>query len=234
MSENTDKLEGVKSLPLFILPLVLFPYEFLPLHIFEERYRQMLRDIQLGNNLFGVVFYDPQESDDSNLPNIGRVGCVAELRQTETLEDGRSNILTLGVKRFYLDQYIDGFDTYSLGEVSFFEDNEEAIEKLQPIAEKALTLFRRIAKAAHEVSGQRQVLPEIPQAEPQQLSFLIATAFNLPNDLKYELLEMRSTSLRLKKLIGILSQAVSQIEESAMLHKVSKTNGHSKKHIDLN
>jgi ATP-dependent Lon protease len=233
MSENIDNLDGVKTLPLFILPLVLFPHEFLPLHIFEERYRQMLRDIELGNNLFGVVFYDQQESD-SNLPKIGRIGCIAEVRQAETLEDGRSNILTIGVERFYLDEYVDGFDTYSVGEISVFQDNEEDIERLQPIADKAFTLFKRIAKAAHEVSGQQQILPEIPQAEPQQLSFLIATAFNLPNDLKYELLEMRSTSQRLKKLIGILSQAVSQIEESAMIHKVSKTNGHSKKNIDLN
>lgn len=233
MSENIEKLVGVKSLPLFPLPLVLFPYELLPLHIFEERYRQMLRDVQLGNGLLGVIYSNPKESD-SDLPHLGSIGCVAEIRDSKTLDDGRSNILTDGISRFYVDEYIDLLEPYTIGEITFFEDYEEDQEVLQAIADEAFSLFQRVAKAAHQMSGQQQLLPEIPQAEPQQLSFLIASAFNLPNDLKYELLETRSTLERLQRMREILKQAVSQIEDSAEILKVAKTNGHSKKKIDFN
>jgi ATP-dependent Lon protease len=230
MSENLSEL---KSLPLFPLPLVLLPDEFLPLHIFEDRYRQMLSDVESTNNLFGIVFFNP-ELADSNLPDVGSIGCIAKIRDVNTLDDGRSNISTIGLSRFFIDEYIDNLEPYSVGEISVFEDFEDNSDELQTLATEVFGLFRRVAKAAHEISGQQQSLPDIPQAEPIQLSFLVAAAFNLPNDLKYELLKTRSTQERLKKLRGILVQAVEQIEESANITKVAKTNGHSKKKIDFN
>jgi ATP-dependent Lon protease len=230
MSENFSEL---KSLPLFPLPLVLLPDEMLPLHIFEDRYRQMLTDVQSTNGLFGVIFFNPEDSD-SNLPRIGSIGCIAKLRDVNILEDGRSNISTIGVSRFAVEDYVDSLEPYTIGEISTFEDFEDNSDELQTLANEVFSLFRRIAKAAHKMSGQTQTLPEIPQAEPIQLSFLVAASFSLPNDLKYELLKTRSTQERLMKLRGILVQAVEQIEESVNITKAAKTNGHSKKKIDFN
>ena len=59
MSEALDKVRGVRELPLFPLPLVLFPGVPLPLHIFEERYRRLLADVRASNNLFGLSYFDP-------------------------------------------------------------------------------------------------------------------------------------------------------------------------------
>src|ERR1051325_7941059 len=63
MSEEFEKVRGVTELPLFPLPIVLFPGVPLPLHIFEPRYRQMLEDIGQTNNLFGLVYFDSSTSD---------------------------------------------------------------------------------------------------------------------------------------------------------------------------
>jgi Lon protease-like protein len=232
MSDALEKVSGIKHLPLFPLPLVLLPNELLPLHIFEPRYRQMLKDVALDKNIFGVSFFNPQESFIEK-PVIGSVGCVAEVREAQTLPDGRSNVLTIGVVRYRLIDYVDGSEPYLLGDVEFFEDEKEDASVLNPLASEVFTLFRRIAIAAHKLSGERGTFPDVAQTEPEALSFLVTAAFNLEPDLKYQLLETRSTVERLEKLKQILIQTVSKMEESAEIHKIAKTNGHSKKQIDL-
>lgn len=227
-----EKVLGIKHLPLFPLPLVLLPNELLPLHIFEPRYRQMLRDVALDKNIFGITFFEPNESFIEK-PETGTIGCAAEVREVQTLEDGRSNILTIGLVRYRLLEYVDAGEPYLVGDVEFFEDFEEDSAIIQPIADEVFGLFERVAKAAHRLSGQRGAFPEIPQAEPQMLSFLVTAAFNLEISLKYELLELRSTSERLKKLREILEQAVVKMEESAEINKIARTNGHSKKKLDI-
>lgn len=232
MSENIEKVLGVKFLPIFPLPVVLLPNEILPLHIFEPRYRKMLEDIKLEKNLFGISFFDAQSSEQSK-PEAGSYGCVAEVRETQTLEDGRSNIVTIGVIRYRLESYIESDEPYAVAEISFFEDDKEDENVIKPLADEVFGLFMRIANAAHEMSGDRGKFPDLPQAEPQQLSFLVAAAFSLDPKLKYELLETRSTGERLKRMREILLKAVEKLEESAEVSKIAKTNGHSKKKVNL-
>ena len=203
MSEILDKVRGIKTIPIFPLPLVMLPNEILPLHIFEDR------------------------------PAPGSVGCVAEIRESETLEDGRSNILTLGVVRFRLIDYVDTGDPYLVGDVEFFEDEKKDVGELTPLADDVFALFERMAKAAFKMSGSRGQLPEIQHSDPEALSFLISAAFNFENDKKYGLLRTTSTIVRLTELKKVLDQAVGQIEESAEIQTVSRTNGHSKKKIDI-
>jgi len=233
MSEASEKVIGIKHLPLFPLPLVLLPNELLPLHVFEPRYRQMFGDIARENNMFGVNYFNPQESFVEK-PLVDTIGCVAEVRESQPMPDGRSNILSIGVIRYRLLDYIEKDEPYMVGEVEFFEDLEEDTNLLKPLTEEVAELFKRIAQAARKISGERGAFPDISQTEPQALSFLVTAAFNLEPNLKYQLLEMRSTIERLKRLRGILVQAVSRMEESAEIHKIAKTNGHSKKKINLN
>lgn len=232
MSEASEKVAGIRHLPLFPLPLVLLPNELLPLHIFEPRYRQMLKDIGLERNLFGVTYFN-QEDTLSEKPPVETIGCVAELRELQSLPDGRSNILSVGVIRFRLIDYVETGDPYFVGDVEFFEDDEEDESLLTPLSEEVFRLFKRIAKAAHKLSGERGRFPDIPQAEPQALSFLVTAAFNLEPEMKYKMIEMRSTIGRLERLREILRQTVGKMEESADIHKLSQSNGHSKKKIDL-
>jgi len=232
MSEAAEKVLDIKHLPMFPLPLVLLPNEVLPLHIFEPRYRQMLKDVASEKNFFGVSFFNPTESF-AEKPAPETVGCVAEVRETQTMPDGTSNILTVGVIRYRLIDYVDAGEPYLVGDVEFFEDFEGDKNILQPLADEVFALFRRIAEAAHTLSNARGAFPEIAQTEPQALSFLIAAAFNLAPALKYQMLETRSTSERLTKMREIMRQTVGRMEETADINRISKTNGHAKKKINL-
>src|SRR5215207_4941846 len=116
MSEAAEKVLGITQLPLFPLPLVLLPNEVLPLHIFEPRYQQMLVDIELRRNVFGLTFVNLEESEPEK-PVIGSVGCAAEVREKTLLPDGRSNILTSGVIRYRLLDYLDDGTPYYKGNV---------------------------------------------------------------------------------------------------------------------
>ncbi len=214
------------------LPLVLLPNELLPLHIFEPRYRKMLKDVEMEGNLFGVSFFNPPESFVEK-PIVGSIGCAAEVRDAQMLPDGRSNILTIGVVRYRLIDYIDAGEDYLVGDVEFFEDKEEDANVLEPLADEVLALFKRIAKAAHKLSGERGTLPDVPQTAPEPLSFLVTAAFNLEADLKYQMLATDSTVERLTRLREILLQTVGKMEETAEITKIAKTNGHSKKKINL-
>ena len=232
MSEALEKVAGLEVLPLFPLPLVALPNEFLPLHIFEERYRQMLKDVERTRNIFGISFFDP-ETSFIDKPATGTVGCAVEIRQSETLPDGRSNILTLGLVRYRLVDYVDSDDLYFVGNVEFFEDEKEDTSTVDSLADEVFTLFERMAKAAFKIGGGRGRLPEIQRSDPESLSFLITAAFNFDNEKKYSLLEMTSTIKRLTQLKTILAQTVVQMEESADIQSVARTNGHSTKKIDL-
>lgn len=232
MSEATQKIKGVHHLPIFPLPLVMLPNELLPLHIFENRYRKMLNDVVEDRNLFGITLFEPQE-DFIEKPAIGTVGCVAEIRDSETLEDGRSDILTLGVIRYRLIDYVDAGDPYLVGDLEFFEDDEEDPAVLDPLADEVFGWFERMAKAAFKMGGSRGRFPEIVQTDPESLSFLITAAFNFDNEKKYALMQMTSTVERLNDLLEILTQAVGQMEDSAIIQAAAHTNGHSKKKIDL-
>lgn len=228
----TEKIRDLKHVPIFPLPLVLLPNEMLPLHIFEPRYRQMLDDVKSTGNLFGITFFDSEEGFESR-PAVGSVGCIAEIRETQAVPDGKFNIITIGLIRYRLLEYVDMGMPYLTAEVDFFEDDPENLADITPLADEVFRLFERIAKAAFRLSGNRGRFPEVPKAEPEQLSFLVTAAFNLDNELKYLLLETTSTSERLEKLRGILLQAVDQMEESAEIFKTAQTNGHSNKKLDI-
>jgi Lon protease-like protein len=232
MSEALQKVAGIKHLPLFPLPLVLLPNELLPLHIFEERYQKMLKDVEADRRFFGVTHFEPGESLNEK-PAIGTVGCVAEVRESQPLPDGRSNVITVGVVRYHLIDYVEAGEPYLIGDVEFFEDDPEDEGVLHELSDDVHSLFERVAKAAFKLSDNRGKFPDIPKADPEQLSFLITAAFNLDNELKYRLLETHSTSDRLQKLKEILEQTVTKMEESAEIHKISQLNGHSKKKLDI-
>jgi Lon protease-like protein len=232
MSEAFDKVTGVSELPIFPLALVLFPGVPLPLHIFEPRYRQMLNDVRAGNGLFGVAYYDASTAEQ-DMPAPGHVGCVAEVTETQTLPDGRSNILTVGIIRYRLEEYVERNDSYLLARVSYFEDDEEDATLLSESARDVAETFTRIARAVRAINDERAHLPDISDTEPQRLSFLVAAAMEVDTDVKQDLLELRSTSERLDRLRNMLGHAVSSYEERARVHQLAKGNGHSGKKLDL-
>ena len=232
MSEAYDKVRGVTELPIFPLALVLFPGVPLPLHIFEPRYRQMLNDVRAGNSLFGVSYFDASTSD-RDAPTVGSVGCVAEVTETQGLPDGRSNILTVGIIRYRVEEYVDRDNPYLVARVSYFEDDEEDPNVLSESARDVAEIFTRIARAVRTINDERASLPDISDTEPQRLSFLVAAAMEVDTQIKQDMLEMRSTGQRLSQLREVLKRAVSNYEERARIHELAKGNGHSGRKIDL-
>src|SRR5215467_6322187 len=232
MSEATDKVRGQHELPLFPLPVVLFPGVPLPLHIFEPRYRQMLSDIRVAKSLFGLAYFDPT-SAESEVPPAGHIGCVAEVTEVQTFPDGRSNILTLGVIRYRIESYVERGDPYLVAQVSYFEDDEEDEEILASPSREVAETFTRIAQAVRTINDERATLPDISSTEPQRLSFLVAAAMEIDAEVKQEMLELRSTSERLERLRAMLNIAVKGYEERARIHELAKGNGHGGRRIEI-
>jgi Lon protease-like protein len=232
MSEAMDRVRGVRELPIFPLPVVLFPGVPLPLHIFEQRYREMLLDIRVSNNFFGLSYFDSSTSD-KEIPPAGHIGCVAEVTEVQELTDGRSNVLTIGLIRYRIEEYVEGDGPYLIARVSFFEDVEEDDETLAERTREVADTFTRIARAVRILNDERATLPDISDTEPQRLSFLVAAAMEIDAEIKQELLELRSTGERLRRLRDMLVRAVTSYEERARVHELAKGNGHSGRKIEI-
>jgi Lon protease-like protein len=232
MSEALDKVRGVRELPLFPLPLVLFPGVPLPLHIFEERYRRLLADVRASNNLFGLSYFVP-ETGAEDRPPAGHVGCATEVVEVQPLPDGRSNIMTMGLVRYRVEDYVERGDPYPVARVEFFEDEEEDAAVVARRAGEVTEMFMRIARAMRAADEERGALPELPRDEPERLSFLVAAVVEMEAEAKQRFLEMRSTTERLRRLYTLLAQAVSSYEERARTHGLARGNGHAGKKVDL-
>src|SRR3989449_6093734 len=112
-----------RELPIFPLPIVLFPGTPQPLHVFEPRYRQLLADCLAADRRFGIAYVPAEPEPGSEpLPRPGDVGCVALIQNTQALPDGRSNILTVGERRFVLIDWVGSDRPYRLARVEEFDD----------------------------------------------------------------------------------------------------------------
>jgi len=212
----------VYLLPLFPLPLVLFPGAPLPLHVFEPRYRQMLSDCMERDSRFGIVFR-PEEVGETEL-EAGRVGCVAEVDDAHTLPDGRSNIVVHGVRRFSLQRFVASPTPYYVGEVAEYEDIPEDASTLAPSATRVRELFNRVGRAARTLADDHDPLPPLPD-EPDALSFGVAALIDMEASRRQELLESRLASERLDVIERLLGGAVSSLEARARVHGRAKSNG---------
>jgi uncharacterized protein len=122
-------------IPIFPLPgAILFPRSQLPLHIFEARYREMVRDAVDGDGRIGMI--QPQRVDDDNRAPLYEVGCVGEIVGIEELDDGRFNIVLLGANRFRFVQDLHVDAPYRCAEVDIAGFNDEEPPALS-LAERA-------------------------------------------------------------------------------------------------
>ena len=125
-------MSRVFRVPLFPLPgAILFPRSQLPLHIFEPRYREMVKDAIDGAGRIAMI--QPHRLDDDNEAPLYSVGCVGELVGVEELDDGRYNIVLLGSNRFRLVRETELDAAYRCAEVDITAFNDEEPEPLQMI-----------------------------------------------------------------------------------------------------
>lgn len=214
---------GLRLLPLFPLPLVLFPGATLPLHIFEPRYRRLLADCLQSDQQFGLICR-PDHVAEAEIGS-GTVGCVAYVESAEALADGRSNILVTGRERFALERFVVNPAPYHVGEVSSVYDDAESALVLEPLARRLRSVFERVGKAARTIADDASPLPELP-ADPSAMSFAVAHTLDIELAVKQELLTSRSPASRLRRLLDLLADVVDTIEQRSRLHTLARTNGH--------
>jgi len=212
-----------RTLPLFPLPLVLFPGAPLPLHVFEPRYRELLADCRRGDGRFGVILFTGGEERD--LPG-GRVGCVAELRDVQMLPDGRANILVEGTERFALERFVEAPRPYHVALVSDYDDDPEPDpDALDAAAERARVTFGRIARAARVIADEEAEAPDLPD-DPALVAFRIASIVDFEHAQRQSLLANRSARARLVEVEALLRRAVRSVEDRAATHARARSNGH--------
>lgn len=213
-----------RRLPVFPLPLVLFPDAPLPLHVFEPRYRRMLADVLAGDRCFGVIFR-PDGVAERDLPP-GTVGCVARVETSEPLPDGRSNVLVLGGERFALVGFAPADEApYNVAWVhDYGDDAAESAHLARPLAARVREIFERVARAARTLTDDRDPIPELP-ADPARLSFAIASVVDLDATRRQRLLASRSPVGRLRDLEAVLSPTVDSLEQRALVHARARSNG---------
>jgi len=198
-------------LPIFPLALVLLPGMPLPLHIFEERYKELMADILPDNREFGIVYAKEE--------GIVNIGCTATVQKVvRRYEDGRLDVLASGQRRFEIDS-LNEDKSYLRAEVEYFDDEiEEDVPR--DLKNKALLAFGQLK--GDEESSTFQAAAQNPR-----LSFQIA---RLVKDLdeRQTVLALRSESERLEHLVRVVPAYLDQQEKIALAKRVGPLNGHAK------
>src|ERR1051325_11468359 len=152
------------TIPIFPLPnVVLFPNVFLPLHIFEPRYRAMLGDALAGDRIIGMTLLMPgYEADYQGRPAVYRVGCAGVITHSEQLPDGRSNVVLRGIEKFRILEE-DSSREYRLARVEPLPETTSDTEKM--LLKQRRNRLEALLVAAIERGGQD---PRFPSAIPDE------------------------------------------------------------------
>ena len=198
---------SVRELPLFPLPeVVLFPQEVLPLHIFESRYRIMLKSVLETDSMFGVVKWD------STTKSMANVGCCAQIIKHQTAEDGKSNIITLGQQRFQILEIIRS-TPYCSAMVSWIDDDKvDNFNKLDNLRDSVTEALSDVVKLTSKLTNSKKFLPDKLPNNPMELSFWIGAHLGGPvAEEQQRLLEERSTYTRLQREFEMLDHTRKQL-----------------------
>ena len=198
-----------KELPLFPLNAVLFPGGLLPLHIFEQRYREMVKFCIRNESSFGIVMIEEgEEAGEAAKPC--KIGTEVDLVEVNRLTDGRMNIMTSGHSRFEILEVKDELP-YLVGRVRMLDTlSAEPDTSLEETAAKTRELYVEYETLSSYLIFSWQVPGEYPE-QPQQLAYQIGTRLRIPLNEKQKLLEITSFDELLKREIEILKIQNQQI-----------------------
>jgi Lon protease-like protein len=200
-------------LPLFPLQVVLFPRMPVALHIFEDRYKEMIGGCVQSRSEFGIVL-----AGEKGIVNSGCTAIVDKVVQK--YDDGRMDIIALGRRRFEI-QSLDTERSYLRGEVSFFDDDEVAGTP-DNLRKQVMQLYQQIIK----------ISPNSPLLEPEfneaQLSFQLAHVLTDVTQ-RQLLLVARSELDRMRRLAELLPKLLKERHSTAQSMRFAATNGHGKR-----
>jgi Lon protease-like protein len=199
---------AVDEIGLFPLGIVLLPTEIVPLHVFEDRYKELIGECLELEQEFGLVY-----ADEDGVRETGTRARVADV--IERFDDGRMNVLVEGVARFKVSRLTRG-RSFMTAEVETVEDEWDEPDPEAVV--RATESFRALAAAV-------EAEPAEPDETSPRLSFELAATVELPVDSKQELLELRSEQARLALLADLLDAALAGLEAARELESRAKQNG---------
>jgi len=204
-----------EPLPLFPLGhTVLFPGVVLPLHVFEERYRELVRSLvelpKGSRRRFGVVaIRQGWEVGDDAVSALHDVGCAAELRRVSRYPDGRYDIVTVGTDRFRLGRVDRESQPYLVGLVDWLPPEPPATG-VAGLAGAVGALFADYVDAAAGLQGRLTDEAELP-GDPAELAYAVAAAAVLTLEDRQALLEAETTRARLRAELRLLKRETTMV-----------------------
>lgn len=201
-----------ERLPLFPLGSVLFPGLVVPLHIFEERYRRLVRELlelpEEQRRFGAVAITEGHEVGAESLPKTAGVGCVAEIQEVETYDDGRYDIVTTGTTRFRLESVDDSLP-YLQAEITPL--SEEEGDEARAYVPGVCAFFHRYCRVLGSLSVSVEGPEELPE-DPVQLSYLVGAAVVLDRHERQQLLEATDAAARLRHELTLLWRELSVLQ----------------------
>ena len=220
-------LEMPEELPIFPLSTVLFPGAILPLHIFEDRYKEMMHYAIEHGAFYGLSFRDQAAVGRETVPEISSIGCLAKINAVMPLADGKMNIISTGIVRYKITGYTQMLP-FLIARITTFGDDPELDEELDDLFDTLLAKGKELLDAARSLnelnSPVNQTLPE----EPEDFSLFMSSVLPIDNDAKQTLLEMTSTKIRLVRLKKLINNTLPQYTSRLQIQERAKTNGHGK------
>lgn len=185
----------VPEFPIFPLGLVALPREYVPLHIFEPRYRTMVAEALENESEFGIVW-----SDDEGLREVG---CAVEItRVLERMDDGRINVVTRGTRPFQVLETVEGLP-YPAAMISWTEDESEPLD--DEAAEAAQNAYAELVEQATD--------KEPDEAELAAMTaYAMAATVDFGLEAKQNLLELRSENARLRLVARLFRAATKRLD----------------------
>lgn len=190
-------MSGDEKIPIFPLGVVLMPYGLLPLHIFEERYKQMINECLAEDKVFGIVYLEDK--------HLHKTGCTARVKKViERYDDGRMDILVSGQDRFRIID-ISEEKAYLQSEVVLVADEPAiATPEMTSLAESGVQLLQKL-EMIMEVDER---LDRVKTLDFNVISYLLAGSQALTPAEKQELLEIVKTEERLLRGVDMLRSAL--------------------------
>jgi len=201
-----------RPFPLFPLGSVLLPGLVLPLHVFEERYRALVRHlIELPEGTpreFGVVaIRRGWEVEQQTALTLHEVGCIAQVRQVTAHPDGRYDLTTVGTRRFAIGKVHDERGPYLIAEVDWLDEPTGHTEEVDRLVPTVLDLFQRYLRLIRPA----QLGEQVPE-DATVLSHVIAATASLALDERQALLAAPDTAARLRAERSLLRREVTLLD----------------------
>ena len=199
------------KIPLFPLDLVLFPGAPLQLHIFEERYKEMIAECLQGKQEFGIV--------RARRDGLAIVGCTAAILTVLCrYADGRMDILCRGQRRFEIES-LHGGRSFFQAEVDFLRDDEPVSTRRD--REQCAALHMEMIELS---GGDSREFPQLDLDQP--VAFLLATTIPADAEFKQELLQIPSEGKRTQRLIEFYEAILPKLRRGSMGAKAPAQNQH--------